>query len=584
MSYRNPQIITPPNYGEIFARNMQYGAALVRSIAEPLLQKIQKQKDAIKFSKTAMFDTEVKIDDNVDTGNADIDDILQDYLIDDASGLAIISQKAYKGEDGVTQLDFKRAERTKIKEANKLNNIFERILKTKTALQPRRDNLSMYQSEKQGNFLGILDALDDIKKSGFYLVKDPESGETKIGHIKAFDKIENNKNGEFISYTLDELEEMMESGLSFKESFYEKSNPKNNESPTVKDILDLAVNTALGKNKDFFTEQRYGKIAPLNITENIKTIYGDKIDANGRLIPNNKNFGKFSTSIKTQEVQNYNEFAKITKSALDNNLPINRLDKIFDDEIIGRVQKNPVIIKDPQGKDVEISANAINVAKNLTAIYGLSSNEEDIYKLALDITSGRTNQKDGEYTKKVKSVIDSNINTKYDSGTYKAGQEFYLAKIVHEYTLNELTKMALENTFYNPSLEGFNFNSNKPTKINSGPIKDGKTAPDAEKPDKPRLGENYYNETIKTIDELPNSINPATFKLSSKKDYYLSTLFTDNLPERYVTSGEFDEEGDLVIVNEENNEQITIKENEPLSAVKAKLKTIASGRKQFFTP
>lgn len=107
--------------------------------------------------------------------------------------------------------------------------------------------------------------------------------------------------------------------------------------------------------------------------------------------------------------------------------------------------------------------------------------------------------------------------------------------------------------------------------------------PEAEKPKELKSGEAYYNAAIKSIDELPNSINPSAFKMSSKKDYYLSTLFTNKLPEGYISSGEFDEDGDLIIQNANNNKQVLIKENEPLSAVKAKLKSIATGRSRFFT-
>ncbi len=107
--------------------------------------------------------------------------------------------------------------------------------------------------------------------------------------------------------------------------------------------------------------------------------------------------------------------------------------------------------------------------------------------------------------------------------------------------------------------------------------------PKIEEPEKLKSGEAYYNAAIKSIDELPNSINPSALKMSSKKDYYLSTLFTNKLPEGYVSSGEFDEDGDLIIQNANNNKQILIKENEPLSAVKAKLKSIATGRSRFFT-
>ena len=44
MSYRNPKIITPPNYGEIFAKNMQYGASMVQSAIQPIVSALETQK------------------------------------------------------------------------------------------------------------------------------------------------------------------------------------------------------------------------------------------------------------------------------------------------------------------------------------------------------------------------------------------------------------------------------------------------------------------------------------------------------------------------------------------------------------
>jgi hypothetical protein len=102
--------------------------------------------------------------------------------------------------------------------------------------------------------------------------------------------------------------------------------------------------------------------------------------------------------------------------------------------------------------------------------------------------------------------------------------------------------------------------------------------PEAEKPKEPKSGEAYYNATIKAIDELPPMVNTK-----ARGGFYKSSLFTNKLPEGYVSSGEFDEDGDMIIQNSNNNKQILITENEPLSSVKAKLKSIATGRSRFFT-
>ena len=44
MSYRNPKIIVPPNYGEIFAKNMAYGANMVASALQPITSALAVQK------------------------------------------------------------------------------------------------------------------------------------------------------------------------------------------------------------------------------------------------------------------------------------------------------------------------------------------------------------------------------------------------------------------------------------------------------------------------------------------------------------------------------------------------------------
>ena len=95
--------------------------------------------------------------------------------------------------------------------------------------------------------------------------------------------------------------------------------------------------------------------------------------------------------------------------------------------------------------------------------------------------------------------------------------------------------------------------------------------------DESRDFEDFYNQSINTINELPDTIGPFT-----GGNYYLSSNFEDNLPEGYQSSGAFDEDGDLIIENINNRKQVLIKENEPLPAVKAKLRSIASSREKFF--
>jgi hypothetical protein len=62
MSYRNPKIITPPNYGEIFAKNMQYGASMVQSAIQPIVSALETQKrtKARMAESTSMYQQNVR--------------------------------------------------------------------------------------------------------------------------------------------------------------------------------------------------------------------------------------------------------------------------------------------------------------------------------------------------------------------------------------------------------------------------------------------------------------------------------------------------------------------------------------------
>ena len=136
MSYRNPQIITPPNYGEIFNRNMQYGAAMVQQVMGPLLEKIKKQKESIKAAKGYVFDVEGKIDTIVDTGDIEFDNIIEDYFIEDAAELGDMYARAARGADNITELDVKKAERGKLKNADRVNKAFTSLAETAQNMTP----------------------------------------------------------------------------------------------------------------------------------------------------------------------------------------------------------------------------------------------------------------------------------------------------------------------------------------------------------------------------------------------------------------------------------------------------------------
>ena len=189
MSYRNPQIITPPNYGEIFARNMQYGAALVNSLTKPLMDKIEAQRESVKYGAKIGFQQETNIDKTVETGNIGLDEIVENAYGSKATDIANMAAASQR-RGGPTELDVSRAANKDIKEATRISNGLKGVVGIIEKLTPEeRRQLSLTQSVKQTGLLGLAEALSDLDNSGFSMVEDPESGIMKISYIKQFDKL-----------------------------------------------------------------------------------------------------------------------------------------------------------------------------------------------------------------------------------------------------------------------------------------------------------------------------------------------------------------------------------------------------------
>lgn len=485
MSYRNPQIVTPPNYGEIFNRNMQYGAAMIQQVMGPLLEKIKKQRESVKASKNYVFDVEGKIDTIVDTGNIEFDNILEDYFIEDAADLGNMYESAIRGA-GLTELDVKKAERNKLKNANRVNNAFTSLAETAQNMTPEQRRLiSLNQDENQLAFLGLVDAIQEVDKSGFSMVNDPETGQLKISHIKAFDKLTEGEEGEYAGYTIEEIEGIIAAGYNLREDL--RTPAAKGEGPTIFNVLTNANKIIVGDADDLNARRRYGTFSNkgINPTTDQDVIYGTERDEEGRLIDNglrDANGVGYGPNKQTQTIltiRNFDQYQRDYRKVLNVDLNDQKLDKIFDDEIVGRV--NPEI--DPEitasdGSKVNVSAAAIKIAKQLAAQYGLANSQQDIEQLALDITSGRNRKNEnGEYVTTVTAVRNSQINNSLRLQDIEEGQVFNLAEIVHEYTLDELTQMGTTSAIYNPDVKGYTFTKGTGTLEQLSSIGQGKKPP-----------------------------------------------------------------------------------------------------------
>ena len=486
MSYRNPQIITPPNYGEIFARNMQYGAAMAQQVMGPLLEKIKKQRESIKASKNYVFDVEGKIDTIVDTGNIEFDNIIEDYFIEDAADLGNMYESAARGANNITELDVKKAERNKLKNANRVNSSFTSLAETAQNMTPEQRRLiSLSQDEKQLAFLGLIDSIQEVDKSGFSMVNDPETGQLKISHIKAFDKLAEEEEGEYAGYTIEEVEEMIAAGYNLRENF--ATSAAKGEGPTIFNVLTNANKIILGDADDLNARRKYGTFSNNGITpsEDQTIIYGSKRDAQGRLIDNGLRdangvgYGQNKQTRTVRTIRDFDKYQKDYRKVLNIDLNDETLNKIFDDEIIGRVnQEIDPEITARDGSKVKVSAAAIKIAKQLAAQYGLANSQQDIEQLALDITSGRNRKNENqEYIATVTAVRDSQINNSIRLQDIEKGQAFNLAELVHEYTLDELTQMGTTSAIYNQDVRGYAFTKGTGTQELFSSIGQGKKPP-----------------------------------------------------------------------------------------------------------
>lgn len=225
MSYRNPQIITPPNYGEIFARNMAYGQSIVQSALSPVLNTIDKKRRERELLKDAGFKAREEYNQ------------LVDYTYDEKLGTleGMLEQNAMLNAD-----EWAENEALKLagkRDAKTYRTVQERLLKelkdTKSVATNLSDILTYYDQNKENistasdfKFFGLIEAITNPAERSFKITKN-ELGET-IYQYKDL-------NGDDISYTHDELQKIKKSNIVLQNDY--------NQGP-----LAQTLNTVLRRN------------------------------------------------------------------------------------------------------------------------------------------------------------------------------------------------------------------------------------------------------------------------------------------------------------------------------------------------
>ena len=187
MSYRNPKLITPPNYGEIFAKNMQYGASMVRSAIQPIVSALETQKrtKARMAESTAMYQQNVR--NLINTKAGSFENMFEEHLQKNADAW-YENEKAYANGkiDAKEYNTFKNNLNQEIYDAaaasESLNNVITFIETNKNMLSGRNDH----------EIFGLKEAIENPNEYDFQLTRN-EEGKTvfkykgKDGNTVEFD-------------------------------------------------------------------------------------------------------------------------------------------------------------------------------------------------------------------------------------------------------------------------------------------------------------------------------------------------------------------------------------------------------------
>lgn len=169
MSYRNPKIITPPNYGEIFAKNMQYGASMVQSAIQPIVSALETQKKtkARMAESTSMYQQNVR--NLINTKSGSFENMFEEHLQKNADAW-YENEKAYANGkiDAKEYNTFRNNLNQEIYDAaeasESLNKIMTFIETNKNMLSGRNDH----------EIFGLKEAIEDPNEFNLQLTRNEE--------------------------------------------------------------------------------------------------------------------------------------------------------------------------------------------------------------------------------------------------------------------------------------------------------------------------------------------------------------------------------------------------------------------------
>lgn len=265
MSYRNPKIITPPNYGEIFAKNMQYGASMVSSALQPIISALdtQKKTKARMAESTAMYQQNVRNLINTKAGN--FEKMTEEHLAQNADAW-YENEKAYANGkiDAKEYNTFKNNLNQEIYDAA---GAMEALNKTITFIETNKNMLS---GRNDHEVFGLKEAMEDPDKYNFQMTRS-EEGKTILKY--------KGQDGADVIFD------------------YEKLRTTRPEDIVLRN--DYAIGGAMGKNL-----KNLGLLAMQNANDMIETIEGNPII--------NKKAG-------TQTIKEYSQISDKNKLAIVNN-------------------------------------------------------------------------------------------------------------------------------------------------------------------------------------------------------------------------------------------------------------------------
>ena len=172
MSYRNPKIIVPPNYGEIFAKNMAYGANMVAIALQPITSAlaVQKRTKERMAASTAQYQQNVR--NLVTSKSGNFEAMFEEHLQKNADAW-YENEKSY-ANGKIDAKEYNAFKNNLIQEvydaagaSKNLNDVLTYINANKPLLSSRNDH----------EVFGLLNAIENPNESNFQITRN-EKGET----------------------------------------------------------------------------------------------------------------------------------------------------------------------------------------------------------------------------------------------------------------------------------------------------------------------------------------------------------------------------------------------------------------------